>query len=696
MSFVKQISKCISLLLIIGLNWAGISAVGSTWAYFNDTEMSEGNSMAAGVLDFTLDSESDFAPEANLGQDSERTIMVEDMASTMDYNYKVSVDNTDNIPVGDLCGYLYLKDNVSGALQQPLTSFVSSEVLYPDISDWTFTASLNVPLDSGWEGKTCAFDFIYEGWQDNIAFGAGGFSDVERISNVITAGQSGEHLLITKVYYDVCNKTNGSCGEYKGEEKNNEWVEIYNPTSADADIHGWKICDNNSCDTLPDSDVIPAYGFAIITDKNTTWDYWSIPDDVIKIELNNSIGGGLANTGDRVILKNADGEEVDAMSYEDDVMILNPAPPLDEHGATYDLPKGHMLGRMPVAQDTDTAADWQDLGLPIVNSVSVSPLQSEYCGNCGGGSNKYCAPGLYYSQQLDIAWNATTNNTSGNSELSVDIAYIADNDCSGDISDGDNRYVIKRGEINDGSYTWAGWTGSWNGTLWEDENGNIVPYFYGYEWIKITAAGPENFMVNNSKASIPMFEPLPTGIDFEDFCSMPENPCGGECHLGSEDYFETDDSVVNENSGDNASDDNIDAGIEEIGKLGNWKIGEEPADDIFQEGSDDTDTDNTIDDADSDDKDVISGDGDISDGAGDAINYTGADAGDAGDPISVDDASVNNTDNENGNNADNTDTAGDESGIIQTVSLKDEDSGGLGSDGENGDGNDGGGNSDSL
>jgi len=50
-----SVLKIIVFLIIIGLNWAGISAVIETIAYFNDTEASSNNAFIATDLDFSLD-----------------------------------------------------------------------------------------------------------------------------------------------------------------------------------------------------------------------------------------------------------------------------------------------------------------------------------------------------------------------------------------------------------------------------------------------------------------------------------------------------------------------------------------------------------------------------------------------------------------------------------------------------------------
>lgn len=58
----KSIIKIISLLLFVSLNWAGLSAVIDTFAYYNDTETSLENSYSAGTLDFYLTA-SEWEPE---------------------------------------------------------------------------------------------------------------------------------------------------------------------------------------------------------------------------------------------------------------------------------------------------------------------------------------------------------------------------------------------------------------------------------------------------------------------------------------------------------------------------------------------------------------------------------------------------------------------------------------------------------
>lgn len=152
------------------------------------------------------------------------------------------------------------------------------------------------------------------------------------------------HLVINEVYYHVASGN--------GSDANNEWVEIYNPTNSAVDISGWQICDNSSCDTIPNgTPPIPAKGFALITDKASTWGYWpGIPAGTVLVALNSNIGGGLANSGDRVILKDGADSIVDEISYGDDTSVFDPAVPESGRNKT--------LARIIKGYDYDTAFDW--------------------------------------------------------------------------------------------------------------------------------------------------------------------------------------------------------------------------------------------------------------------------------------------------------------------------------------------------
>jgi len=514
----NSIVKIICLLLIIGLNWFGFLTIEQTFAYYNDTESSLANSYSVATLDFAISETPDFSPEIMPNQNTTREIDLKNLGN-LDFEYRVKVENT----TGTLCNYLLLKDDLTGDFR-PLSSFVSATTTFSNKSNWQFEAKLTSNNPS-FQDKICSFDFVFDGWQIEGA----GFSDKETIANAIHSGVW-RKIVINKVYYDVDSQ--------HGNENDNEWIELYNRGSEAIDLSGWQICDNDSCDTL--SGMIPANNFALITKSGTTWNYWQIFSDVLKIELGDKIGNGLNDNADMLLLEDENGLIVDQVNwgrptstwenYNDNLWQPGLIPSGD----------GKIAARVPSGQDTDSLSDWQNLELPIISEIKASPLQGTYCGCCDDeaalqsscSTAWYCALGLYYSQELTITWTAITNNSSGSDNLSIDIAYITDSDCSGDISSGDNFYTVASGIPNSGSYVWTGWTNvnGWYQHLWKDENGNVVPYFYGLTWFRITATGPENFMINNSETSQAMFEPLPPGVSLEELCAL-EGVVSNSCSL---------------------------------------------------------------------------------------------------------------------------------------------------------------------
>ncbi|MBC7073944.1 metallophosphoesterase, partial [Candidatus Parcubacteria bacterium] len=166
-------------------------------------------------------------------------------------------------------------------------------------------------------------------------------------------------VLISEVYYNVAQD--------KGKEGENEWIIIHNLEEKEIEIFGWQICDNEKCDFLPDT-LLPANNFAIITPTSTTFNSWKIPASMIKIVLNSKFGShGLANDGDRVILKDANGRIVDAISYGKDTTIFNPSCP--------NVAEGKSLLRFPQDKDTDTFEDFIEADPTILNKPPIPVIQ---------------------------------------------------------------------------------------------------------------------------------------------------------------------------------------------------------------------------------------------------------------------------------------------------------------------------------
>lgn len=154
-------------------------------------------------------------------------------------------------------------------------------------------------------------------------------------------------VVINEVYYNV--------DPLHGIELDNEWVELYNPNYFPVDLSNWTITDNTLSDTLPVGTTIPAEGFLLITDDASTWTYWLI-GTTATLNLGNNIGSGLANGGDRIILRDDNSIEVDELSYGTDTTVFNPS--------ITNVAEGHSIERSPVGIDTNTAADFIDRVTP--------------------------------------------------------------------------------------------------------------------------------------------------------------------------------------------------------------------------------------------------------------------------------------------------------------------------------------------
>lgn len=174
-------------------------------------------------------------------------------------------------------------------------------------------------------------------------------------NNIFQASQTFPNVVINEVYYDVCTPAS-TCGN----NPQNEWIELYNPTSTTIDLTGWTVTDNNSSDTIPSGTNILAGSFLIVTPESQTFNVWTGVPVSQRVILGSNIGNGLADSGDRVILKNASGSIVDSMSYGDDTSQLNPS--------ETDVAKGHSLERDPDGVDTNTNADFVDRTTPTPGS----------------------------------------------------------------------------------------------------------------------------------------------------------------------------------------------------------------------------------------------------------------------------------------------------------------------------------------
>lgn len=162
-----------------------------------------------------------------------------------------------------------------------------------------------------------------------------------------------DHVVISEVYYDVA-------AEGKGSDPANEWIEVYNGTGSAVDMSNWVIADVSSeFDLIPEGIIIQNKSFIVFTASSTTSGFWGgVP--MVSLETAR-LGNSLGNSGDTLYLKNIASTTIDAMSYGTvDPAVFTPT-------AT-DVADGHSLQRIDLTVDTDTAADWDDSGVPSPGS----------------------------------------------------------------------------------------------------------------------------------------------------------------------------------------------------------------------------------------------------------------------------------------------------------------------------------------
>jgi len=176
--------RFVCLLIIISLNWLGLSAVIETFAYMNDTETSINNIFQAGILDFSLSSVADFSPSPiDIGESATRTISIINYGN--EHQYKITATNFS----AEVCNYLQLEADLDGEVEysEPLKDFVNfGPTVFQEPADWHFTLTLPADAPESVLGQVCEFDFVFFGSQtkNDLPFGTG-FSDTEQIHNRI-------------------------------------------------------------------------------------------------------------------------------------------------------------------------------------------------------------------------------------------------------------------------------------------------------------------------------------------------------------------------------------------------------------------------------------------------------------------------------------------------------------------------------
>ena len=249
--------KTVAMLLIIGLNYSGLSAIGDTFSWFNDTHTSSGNVLSAGSLDFSL---------TNPGEEPTVATFSILNEGSLDFTYNITATST-----GELCDLLDVSAVLHGEEKYngPLQNLNTPEQNFESPQDW----QVSFFTSPSTEEKTCDIELVATGRQLNPPIGTGGFIDTEIIKLSLNSTLSfpppptPPRIVLNEI---LPNPT----GSDSQDGPLGEWVEIYNLEDRAINIADWYTRDATSAEgnkvvisssnTSTGGTIITGHGFLVI------------------------------------------------------------------------------------------------------------------------------------------------------------------------------------------------------------------------------------------------------------------------------------------------------------------------------------------------------------------------------------------------------------------------------------------------
>lgn len=356
----KSILKISVFLVITGLNWTGLLAVGNTLAYFGDTENFSENIYSVGTLDFSL-TNPNFSEFIGLTEELSFGSVLTNSGS-LDFQYTVE---SEKISGDDFCNALELEVKLNGVKKHDdgLVSFSLPALTTP--GSWSFEVELPVTATNIPHGKTCEVDFVFKGWQTDMAtYENGGFSDEERF-----------HLNLTSrmiVLNEFLPRPDGEAygfdfGDDSSTKPRGEWVELYNNSDISYDLDGWYIWDASGDDlnkvSITNLNTLP--GTTVISGRS-----WLV------VYMNKAV---LGNTGDTVELFDNTNTLIDSYTYTDsDYCYIEPTPE-DENATTTTGSCGGVPPNKSYARIPDGIGSWVDpIPTPGLPNMLDSSANNDY------------------------------------------------------------------------------------------------------------------------------------------------------------------------------------------------------------------------------------------------------------------------------------------------------------------------------
>jgi len=272
-------------------------------------------------------------------------------------------------------------------------------------------------------------------------------------------------LIFTSVKCSANILINEVMANPKPNDNYNEWIELLNPTNQNINLSNWIIEDNSAEDYLEGdfhngngTTIIPPNGYAIIADIGTKiYENFTIPIDAIRLNVDDlSIGNGLGNSKDKLILKNRTGTVIDAVEWGYDYLDV-PGIPADS------VEEGSSLSRYKNIDTDDSRNDFFEGIIPTPGSENIFVHESKL------------------EIELYPMYIPKIQNNSEHSipfALKLNMSYYESNE----------TYKLKTYIVGDFNSNWPA-SQTWNGLSWEysnyytstittDENGNWTGWQY--------------------------------------------------------------------------------------------------------------------------------------------------------------------------------------------------------------------------
>lgn len=168
----------------------------------------------------------------------------------------------------------------------------------------------------------------------------------------LSTGAAPPNVVVNEVLYDSLST----------EDADGEWVELYNAGPDPVQLAGWRLADNRAADMLPEFLLQPrAYVVVAVGATAALLQREGVP----LLPLSGSIGNGLGNEGDRLLLIDPSGRFVDTISWGVDSEALSPP--------VADVPAGHSVERVRPGVDTNGASDFVDNERPSPGRAYEAP-----------------------------------------------------------------------------------------------------------------------------------------------------------------------------------------------------------------------------------------------------------------------------------------------------------------------------------